>query len=213
MPDASQLIFQIAVVIFSIIIHEVSHGYVALALGDETAQRAGRLTLNPFPHIDLVGSILVPILSGGSFGWAKPVPYDPYNLRSHRWGPALVGVAGPLANIFLAVIFGLLVRFSPLLLGILPGIFVFNFLAAAKATTFINLALAVFNLIPIPPLDGSKLLFSIMPYRWHSTQEFLGQYGFFIVIILVFILGNWFMPILFWPISFFFYLITGLPTP
>ena len=130
MENAIQIIFEVAILVFSVVIHEVSHGYMALALGDRTAQFAGRLTLNPMKHIDPVGSILVPgvlaILGAPIIGWAKPVPFNPYNLRNplnkfgagKNWGPALVGVAGPSANIVLALFFGLVIRFSPLLLGL-----------------------------------------------------------------------------------------------
>ena len=112
------LIFFIAILIMSIVIHEVSHGYAAEMLGDPTARLAGRLTLNPINHLDMVGSFIVPVLmylaTGFVFGWAKPVPYNPYNLKDGRWGPAIVAIAGPLANIFVAVFFGLLIRFGPL---------------------------------------------------------------------------------------------------
>src|SRR3989338_10071713 len=103
MENAIEFMFQIAILIFSVVIHEVSHGYAALALGDHTAEAEGRLTLNPLKHLDLFGSIILPLLSysmgGFIFGWAKPVPYNPYNLRNQKWGPAIVGVAGPPANI------------------------------------------------------------------------------------------------------------------
>ena len=160
-------VFSIAVLIMSVVIHEVSHGYAADSLGDPTARLAGRLTLNPLKHLDPFGSVLLPALTylfgGFIFGWAKPVPYNPYNLKNQRWGPAVVAGAGPLANILIALIFGLAVRFFG------------NFLAAgfvqiALAIIFINLILAIFNLVPIPPLDGSKILFAALPYRWHRVQ-------------------------------------------
>ncbi|HEY4500581.1 MAG TPA: site-2 protease family protein [Candidatus Paceibacterota bacterium] len=105
-----QFIFSLIVLLFSVVIHEISHGYAALFLGDRTAEYAGRLTLNPIKHIDLVGTIILPVISlllPGSFlfGWAKPVPYNPYNLRNQRWGEAIVAAAGPLSNILLALIF------------------------------------------------------------------------------------------------------------
>ena len=116
MEIAMPILIKIIVLIFSVVIHEVSHGYAALALGDKTAQYSGRLTLNPIKHIDLFGSILLPaltaMLGGPVFGWAKPVPYNPYNLKNQKWGPAIVGAAGPAANLLLAVIFGLFIRFS-----------------------------------------------------------------------------------------------------
>src|ERR1041384_3295066 len=111
-----QFLFQIAILIMSVVIHEVSHGYAASMLGDETACYQGRLTLNPIKHLDLVGSFIVPVIAymtgGFIFGWAKPVPYNPYNLRPGRWSEALVAIAGPISNISLAIIFGLILRFS-----------------------------------------------------------------------------------------------------
>lgn len=160
-PDV--FIIGITLVILSIIFHEVAHGYVANMLGDPTARLSGRLTLNPIPHIDPVGSILIPgilALSGTPFliGWAKPVPYNPYNLRYGKWGEALVAGAGPATNVGIAVLFSLLLRFigptaNPLLLQV------------ALLVVFANLVLAIINLIPIPPLDGSKILRAVLPYR------------------------------------------------
>jgi len=209
MEGATQIIFQIVVLIFSIVIHEVSHGYAALALGDKTAYYAGRLTLNPVRHIDLFGSILLPVFSlalgGIVFGWAKPVPYNPYNLRNQKWGPALVGIAGPGANIALALIFGTLVRFLPVLADGVRGLFILNFMTIASTIALLNLVLAVFNLIPIPPLDGSKVLFAALPYQWHRLQEFLEQYGFFILLFFIFFFARWLSPV----VIFLFRLITG----
>ncbi len=207
MESAIQPLFFIAILIFSVVIHEVSHGYAALALGDRTAQDAGRLTLNPLPHMDLFGSVILPVLlvisqSPILIGWAKPVPYNPYNLRNQKWGPALVGVAGPLANVSLAVVFGLLLRFIP---DLVAGQFLFNFVTIAGTITLLNLGLAFFNLIPIPPLDGSKVLFAILPYQWRGLQYLLEQYGFFLLLIFIFFFSRWLVPI----ILFSFRLITG----
>src|SRR3989344_1145312 len=170
MENAIQISFQIVVLIFSVVIHEVSHGFAALSLGDRTAEDAGRLTLNPLKHLDPFGSVLLPLftlfLGGFVFGWAKPVPYNPYNLKNQKWGPALVGAAGPAANIGLALVFGLLLRFLPGFSESIPSTFLFNFLSVASTITLLNLVLAVFNLVPIPPLDGSKVLFSVLPYQW-----------------------------------------------
>lgn len=209
MENAIQLVFQVAVLLFSVVIHEVSHGYAALALGDRTAQQAGRLTLNPIPHIDPFGSILLPaftlFLGGFVFGWAKPVPYNPYNLKNQKWGPAAVGVAGPLANISLALVFGLALRFLPGFANGLGGTFLMNFVTMASIITLLNLVLAVFNLIPIPPLDGSKVLFAILPYQRRGLQMFLEQYGFFLLLLFIFFFAGWIFPV----VLFLFRLITG----
>ena len=155
------------VLILSIIVHEIAHGYAADSLGDPTARLAGRLTLNPLPHIDLMGSLLLPgllIFTGSPimFGWAKPVPYNPYNLKARRWGETLVAVAGSATNLFLAVIFGLVVRFAPLL-GLDQAA-----VTLAATIAFINLFLGLFNLIPFPPLDGFTVLRSALP--WHLSD-------------------------------------------
>ena len=152
----------------SVVIHEVSHGYAALALGDPTAKYQGRLTLNPISHLDPIGSFFVPLIGyfAGRFivGWAKPVPFNPYNLRNQRWGEALVAVAGPISNIALAILFGLTIRFLPEYINISQ-----SFLNLASSVVLINIILAIFNLIPIPPLDGSKILFAFLPYNSASV--------------------------------------------
>lgn len=164
-------------------VHEVSHGYVAEKLGDPTARLAGRLTFNPLKHIDMFGSILLPLLlffsnSPIMIGWAKPVPYNPYNLRDPKYGPLKVALAGPLSNILMALIFGMLVRFGAFYL---PAGFVW----LLAIIVLINISLAIFNLLPIPPLDGSQILNLILPRRWTMVMERLGFYG--IAIIFVFI--------------------------
>ncbi|MDD3531628.1 MAG: site-2 protease family protein [Candidatus Pacebacteria bacterium] len=158
------------VLILSIIVHEVAHGYAANSLGDPTARLAGRLTLNPLPHIDLMGSIVIPALlvftnSPIFFGWAKPVPYNPYNLRARRWGEALVAVAGSATNILLAIIFGLIVRF-----GAGMGLDAAA-LSLAASIAFVNLFLGLFNLVPFPPLDGFTALRAALP--WHLANGLL----------------------------------------
>jgi Zn-dependent protease len=153
------LVFGIIVLIFSIVLHEVAHGYMADWLGDPTARLQGRLTLNPISHIDPIGSVLLPgllLLTHAPIliGYAKPVPYNPYNLRG-RWGEGLVAFAGPCTNILIAIVFSLFIRFGYPQLG--PG------LATAFITiAYINLLLALFNLIPVPPLDGSKVLSAVL---------------------------------------------------
>lgn len=153
------IIFGIVVLIFSVILHEVAHGYMANWLGDPTARLAGRLTLNPIPHIDALGSIILPgllLVTNSPFliGYAKPVPYNPYNLRG-RWGEALVAFAGPGTNILIALLFGLLIRSGGVQLG--PDL-----VGACAIIVFINMMLALFNLIPVPPLDGSKVLSAVL---------------------------------------------------
>lgn len=210
MENAIELAFQIGVIIFSVVIHEVSHGFAALALGDRTAEYEGRLTLNPLKHLDPFGSLVVPVFSymlgGIVFGWAKPVPYNPYNLRNQKWGPAMVGAAGPLANLALAAVFGLTLRFLPGATGSVSGLYLYNFMTIASMIAFLNLVLAFFNLIPIPPLDGSKVLFALLPYRWNWIRNFLEQYS--LILFFIFILV--FSQFLIWPVLFTFRIITGM---
>lgn len=188
------------IVLISVVIHEVAHGYAALWLGDTTAYYAGRLTLNPVKHLDPFGSILLPLIlsfSGVVFGWAKPVPYNPYNLRNRRLGEPLVAIAGPVSNILLATIFGLLIRFIPMDSAML-------FIAATIVQ--VNIVLAVFNLIPIPPLDGSKILFALFPKQYGAWRANLEQWGMFLVILFIFFLWPLITPV----VSFLFALLTGL---
>jgi len=200
-----EFLFAIAVLIMSIVIHEVSHGYSAYMLGDPTAKYAGRLTLNPLRHLDFFGSFLVPMMTylvgGFIFGWAKPVPYNPHNLKNQKWGPAIVGAAGPAANFSMVLFFGLLIR-----LGIQFSFITPAFLQIASLIVFINLLLGCFNLIPIPPLDGSKMLFAILPYQWQHVQEFLERYGFFLLIFFIMFLWRLVLPI----ILILFKLVTGV---
>lgn len=173
-------------IIIAIVIHEFCHGYAAYLLGDETARRAGRLTLNPVAHIDLWGTIIIPLLmlvtSGAAFGWAKPVPINPYNLKFPRWGPAIVAVAGPASNFLMAVFAGIVfkmlsVTFDPQ--ANLLMIFLVNF-------ALLNLFLMIFNLVPIPPLDGSKVLFGILSSpRFSSFCETLERQGPILLLLLI----------------------------
>lgn len=199
------IVFQIMALIMSIVIHEVAHGWVALKLGDPTAKYAGRLTLNPIKHLDLWGSIIVPLFMimtlGFGFGWAKPVPYNPYNLRDQKKGPLLVALAGPLSNILLALFFGLMARLVFLSqtskAGITQSVFHFGDLGMAFSGSFaaiffwifimiviLNVFLAFFNLIPIPPLDGSKLLYYFFSLK-NETKMILEQFGFFFLIMFI----------------------------
>lgn len=180
------IVFKILVVLFSVVIHEVSHGLMAFSLGDPTAKQAGRLTLNPLPHLDFFGSIILPLLTfalgGFVFGYAKPVPYNPYNLRDKKFGPAKVGFAGPASNIVIALAFGLILRYLPNFLHatVLPELFSFIIL--------LNLILAIFNLIPVAPLDGHWLLLTMVPDRFYRFKAWYTQYSLFLfLIILIFI--------------------------
>ncbi len=204
MNQVLQFVFQILILIFSVVIHEVSHGTVAYAMGDNTAKEAGRLTLNPLKHLDPFGSVLLPtityLLGGFIFGWAVPVPYNPYYLKNQKWGPALVGAAGPLSNILIALFFGVLIRFAGALA--LPP----QFLQIAIFIVFLNLILAIFNLIPIPPLDGSKVLFAFLSDRARDLEIFFEKYGLILLLFFIFFLSGIILPIAY----FFFRLITGL---
>lgn len=193
----------LAILVFSVIIHEVSHGVVAGWFGDDTAEKAGRLTLNPIPHIDLMGSIIVPflLLVSGSpviFGAAKPVPVDFRNMRRERLGMAAVSFAGPFSNLALAVIFGLILKYV--------GTQFLSETLLLKAIV-LNLALFTLNLIPIPPLDGSKIVLSILPKSWWMVIGSYEQYGF--VLVFLFILMGW-LNTLFVPVINIFFRALGL---
>ena len=193
-PDLIQAIFSIAVLIFSVVAHEVSHGYMAQYLGDPTARLAGRLTMNPVKHIDPIGSILVPIVTvlmpgGFVFGWAKPVPYNPYNLRDTKWGDAKVALAGPLTNLAIAFIFAMFLR-----LGV--DLFTGSMQTLMHTIVIINIVLAVFNLVPIPPLDGSKVLMNALPFRYRYIGDYLERYSLVFILIFAFFLWEYFMPLI-----------------
>lgn len=192
-----ELIFLIAILVMSVVIHEVAHGFAANHLGDPTARLEGRLTLNPVTHLDPMGSVIIPAILALSsspflFGWAKPVPYNPYNFqRGGRWGEALVAFAGPAANIMLALVFGLLVRFA-----LIPETAV----SLALSIVYLNVLLAFFNLLPIPPLDGSKILPRLLPrslaLQYEKVRALLERnifVGFGVVILIVMAFGSYFM--------------------
>lgn len=208
------LIFSIAILVISVVVHEVSHGYAAYLMGDHTAKRAGRLTMNPLKHLDLMGSFIVPVMliilrSSFVFGWAKPVPYNPYNLKNQKWGPGIVGLSGPLSNFLIAGVFSFMAMILPLdgsaksaiafgaigNLGIPAGDYAASLYYFSSMVIWINVFLGIFNLIPIPPLDGSKVLFAMLPYRLRNIQEFLEKYGFFFLIIFLFSFSNLILPI------------------
>ncbi len=200
------IVFQIIGLIFSAIIHEYMHGWMADRLGDSTAKDMGRLTLNPIPHIDPFGSILLPfllVITGVPFvfGWAKPVPFNPYNLRDKKYGVAKVAVAGPLGNFITALFFGFILRFFGGALvainPILPQLLLI--------IVFINLLLMVFNLVPIPPMDGSKILTPFLPHEWQIKFFQLERYGMFLVLIFIMFGFSLIIPV----IEFLFRIIVG----
>lgn len=225
--------FYLLTLVYSVIIHEVSHGVVALWLGDLTAKYADRLNLNPLKHIDPFGSVILPLLlvisTGFAFGWAKPVPYNPYNLRNQKWGPTWVALAGPLSNFLLATLAAIIAKALPLTLlaktdimerfiGVISGrgdfLERFSLLASALSGSFSsilfgllllvvfwNVVLACFNLLPIPPLDGSKLLYALVPLS-ERTIFLLEQYGLFLLLFIIFFLAG--------PISIFINFVLSL---
>ncbi len=198
----------LAVLLFSVVVHEVAHALVAKWEGDDTAYRLGRITLNPIPHLDLVGSIIVPLLlyflpGQFIFGWAKPVPVNPGRYRDRKWGDIRVSLAGITANLLLAVLslaalLALLqaASFTGPLGGVLPLL-----QQGALYGIFLNLILAFFNLLPLPPLDGSHVLYHLLPPAWGARYREVGKYGIGILMLLVFFFPGGFR-ILLWPVEF-----------
>lgn len=206
------LLIILIIIIGSVILHELAHGIVAYWLGDKTAKYAGRLTFNPIKHIDPYMSILVPVmlylLNAPVFGGAKPVPVNYRNLKWHEWGMALVALAGPFTNFLLAFIFFLIGHFSGALTG--SGNEIFGFIVAK--TVLINLGFMIFNLIPIPPLDGSRILYTLSPDAIRDILTSLERYGVILVYILILLFGEVFSHIMMNGIDGvlrFFYLIVG----
>jgi Zn-dependent protease len=185
-----QEIIFILILIFSIVLHEIAHGFAALHNGDETAKYAGRLSLNPLKHLDLMGSVILPIVCiilPGTFlfGWAKPVPINPRNFFNERKGIIEVALAGVLTNLAIALVFGLLIRFAPTLSIADPFI-----ILVFSAVVYINILLALFNLLPIPPLDGSKILLELLPHHLKEKFQSLQQYSFILIIMFIFFFWN-----------------------
>ncbi len=198
-------IFWIVILIFSVVIHELSHGYAADILGDPTPRLQGRLTLNPFAHLDLVGSFLLPVLTynlgGFIIGWAKPVEWNPYNVGNKRSAEAVISAAGPVSNMVLATISGLLLRFSEVL-SVPQSMGQFLYIIC-----IVNVSLAIFNLIPIPPLDGSKLLFTALPpHMSRRIRDKFERYGFIVLIVIITAGGSFISPAIQYTVA----IITGL---
>lgn len=199
--ETTQLLFFVVVIIPSAILHEFAHGLMAERLGDPTPRMMGRLTLNPVAHIDLWGTIILPFslffLTQGRFlfAYAKPMPFNPLSLRTQRWGAALVGAAGPAANLVVAFALGAVAR-------LVPGSELAMYLTVI---VYANVLLAVFNLVPIPPLDGSKVLFALLPDSLYRFKVMLEQYGVFVLLAFMLTLSRWLSPII-WPLV---YLATG----
>jgi Zn-dependent protease len=205
------IVFEIIVLLFSAILHEIAHGYEAERLGDDTARRAGRLTLNPLVHLDLFSSILMPLLllwaTNGAFFFAaaKPVPYNPNNLKNPRSGSAKIALAGPFTNFFIAFVFSVVVRtlvFFPVS---------DTLIVLLSLIVYVNIILGIFNLVPIPPLDGSRVLFAALPpsQRTYKAMYFLERWGLVLVLLFVFFGFQLIIPI----IQFIFTLFTGQPMP
>ncbi len=197
-------IFYIIVILYSVTIHEVSHGLMANSLGDTTAKDLGRLSLNPLKHLDLFGSIILPFIlymaTGFAFGYAKPVPYNPNNLDDRKYGPVKVALAGPASNLVLALLFGFTLRFAEGFIGSASVVDLFS------RIVLLNLSLAVFNMFPVPPLDGHWLLMTLLPPKFDSFKTFLYKNTLFIFPVFLIVFMFFASPLIFW----IFHLVTGL---
>jgi Zn-dependent protease len=210
--DFKQILLLAPPILLALTFHEFSHAYVAYRFGDDTAKRSGRLTMNPLAHLDPLGTIMIFIVH---FGWAKPVPVNPYNLRNPKQGMLWISAAGPLSNILLALTSGLLIRFVSAMEirpipNSMPEIFIIMLVLSLK----INLALAIFNILPIAPLDGSKILYGILPARFGKHIHLLERYGPILLIGLIIssqFLGVSILGRLIWPfVTFFSELFAGI---
>ena len=214
--NLSEAVLSIPALMIAVILHEVAHGWVAYRMGDPTAKMAGRLTLNPIPHIDPVGTIILPAMfivlnSPIIFGWAKPVPINPMNFRDLRMGTFFTSIAGVVMNLILAVGFGVAYR---VLYGLSESVdpfvaksIIYPLLIFSAKSVLINLILALFNIIPIPPLDGSKALMSFLSFKYWELFYKYEIYGFFVITVLLFtgVLGKIIYP----PLVFLYHLILG----
>ena len=185
----------LAIIVMSIVVHEVSHGFAADALGDPTPRLQGRLTLNPIKHIDPIGSIIVPLFSyfagGVLFGWAKPVVINPYNFAHRKRDELLVALAGPFSNVCIAIGFVIVAHVVSYLAGVgdISSALAESFIGISYTVVLTNLVLALFNMVPIPPLDGSKILFAILPERYDYVRGYLETGGFLVIIVLLSFIG------------------------
>lgn len=192
--DTITTFFSIIILVLSIMFHELAHGTVADKLGDPTARLNGRLTLNPFAHLELLGSVVVPLLcivSGSGFviGWAKPVPFNPSQLKYKRWGPALVALAGPVMNISIAVLCAVAFRV------VYASGFNMPLVSMLAQVVVVNISLAVFNLIPIPPLDGHHILGALIPKFKQWSDRVMSRYGIIILVLVLFFAGSLISPL------------------
>jgi len=203
-------------VLFSIVIHEVAHGWMAYRLGDNTAKNMGRLTLNPLVHVDIMGTIILPlimiVLGGPVFGWAKPVPFNPYNFHprvNRRNGTMWVAISGPASNFAIAFVASFVFVISRKFFSGFPPILFVSIVQLAQALVFINLILGFFNLIPLPPLDGSKILVRFLPQRMESQYLRLERYGMLILILIL--LTGGFSKLVLGPVTLLYSLFLSIP--
>lgn len=201
-------LFTVIIVLMSVVVHEVAHGYAALAFGDRTALMAGRLTLNPLKHLDPIGSVILPLIlilthAPFPFGWARPVPYNPFNLRDQKWGTLAVSAAGIGANFGLAIVFSLILRGA-----LFFGVTSVPFLSVVSLIILANISLGIFNLLPVPPLDGSRIFFALLPPSLRVWEARFEAYALPAVLVLMILL--WKFDFISPLIRFLYTLFTGI---